>query len=61
MQLVEKEKIDLKHTIRTYLPTYLGEVGDKVTIHHLLNHTSGIANIDTVTSLESALKSGVPL
>lgn len=61
MQLVEKGKIDLNRTIKAYLPEYDGEGGHKVTIHQLLNHTSGMANIDTVKSLESALKNGVPL
>jgi CubicO group peptidase (beta-lactamase class C family) len=61
MQLVEKGEIDLNGTIKTYLPTYEGEGGDKVTIHHLLNHTSGMANIDTVKSIESALKNGLPV
>lgn len=61
MQLVEKGKIDLDRTIKTYLLDYKGEGGDKVTIHQLLNHTSGMANIDTVKSMESALKSGIPL
>jgi CubicO group peptidase (beta-lactamase class C family) len=61
MQLVEKGKLDLNRTIRDYLPDYKGEGGDKVMIHQLLNHTSGMANIDTVKSLESALKNGLPL
>jgi len=61
MQLVEKDKLDLNKTINNYLPDYKGEGAGKVTIHHLLNHTSGMANIDTVKSIESALKSGIPL
>lgn len=61
MQLVEQERVDLNSSLKTYLSTYPGESGDKITIHQLLNHTSGIANMDTVTSMESALKSGVPL
>lgn len=61
MQLWEKGEIDLNKTIKNYLPDYKGEGGDKVTIHQLLNHTSGMANTDTVKSIESALKSGIPL
>lgn len=61
MQLVEKGEIDLNKSIKTYLPDYKGEGGDKVTIHQLLNHTAGMANIDTVKSMESALKNGLPL
>lgn len=59
MQLVEQGKIDLQQPIKTYLPDYTGEGAGKVTIHQLLNHTSGMVNIDTVTSIESALKNGL--
>lgn len=42
MQLVEKGKIKLEGKLSDYLPYYRKDVGDKVTIHQLLNHTSGI-------------------
>lgn len=61
LQLQEQGKLDLGKTIGTYLPDYGGEGADKVTIHQLLNHTSGLANFDTVTSMEMALKSGIPV
>ncbi|MBI1781221.1 MAG: beta-lactamase family protein [Sphingobacteriales bacterium] len=61
MQLYESGKIDLDKTIKIYLPDYKGAGGDKVTIHQLLNHTSGMKNIDTITSIESAVKNGVPV
>ena len=61
MQLYEQGKLDVDKHIRDYLPDYKGEGGDKITIHQLLNHTSGLPNIDTVGSMESALKYGVPL
>jgi len=38
--------IDLNAPIKTYLPGYKGEGAEIVTIHHLLNHTSGIENIE---------------
>ncbi|MEO7292164.1 MAG: serine hydrolase domain-containing protein, partial [Ginsengibacter sp.] len=60
MQLYEQGKIDLNKTIKNYLPNYKGEVAGKVTIHQLLNHTSGMVNMDTVTSFESALRNGIP-
>lgn len=60
LQLHEGGKLDLNRTIRTYLPDYAGEGADKVTVHQLLNHTSGIQNSDTVKDLETALKSGIP-
>ncbi|MCF8260606.1 MAG: serine hydrolase [Melioribacteraceae bacterium] len=42
LQLVEKGKISLEGTISDYLPYYRKDIGAKVTIHQLLNHTSGI-------------------
>ncbi|OGU73062.1 MAG: hypothetical protein A2V93_00495 [Ignavibacteria bacterium RBG_16_34_14] len=42
MRLVEEGKIKLDGKITDYLPDYRKETGDKVTIHHLLTHTSGI-------------------
>ena len=61
LQLYEQGKIDLNKTIKTYLPDYTGEGADKVTIHQLLNHTSGMVSIDTITSFESVLKNGIPV
>jgi len=43
MQLVEAGKIDLHRAISVYLPYFRKDVGSKVTIHHLLTHTHGIA------------------
>ncbi len=42
MQLVEKGKIKLDDKLSDYLPYYRKDIGEKVTIHHLLTHTSGI-------------------
>ena len=42
LQLVEEGKIKLDGKLSDYLPDYRKETGDKVTIHQLLNHTSGI-------------------
>lgn len=42
LQLVEEGKIDLEGAITDYLPDYPAKQGEKVTIHHLLTHTSGI-------------------
>ena len=44
LQLIEKGKLNLQAKITDYLPTYRKETGDKVTIEHLLTHTSGILN-----------------
>ncbi len=42
LQLVEKGKIDLEGNLTDYLPYYRKDTGKKVTVHHLLTHTSGI-------------------
>jgi D-alanyl-D-alanine carboxypeptidase len=61
LQIFEQGKLDLDKTIGTYLPDYKGEARDKVTIHQLLNHTSGMKNTDSVPSLEYVVKNGFPL
>ncbi|HSK72602.1 MAG TPA: serine hydrolase domain-containing protein, partial [Pyrinomonadaceae bacterium] len=42
LQLVEEGKIKLDGRVTDYLPDYRKETGEKVTVHQLLNHTSGI-------------------
>jgi CubicO group peptidase (beta-lactamase class C family) len=42
LRLVEQGKLRLDGKLSEYLPDYRKDVGDKVTIHHLLTHTSGI-------------------
>src|SRR6185436_8340738 len=42
MQLVEQGKIKHDGKLSDYLPDYRKDTGQKVTIHHLLTHTSGI-------------------
>ena len=42
MQLVKEGKVKLDGKITDYLPEYRKDTGEKVTIHHLLTHTSGI-------------------
>ncbi len=42
LQLVEEGKVELDGKIVDYLPNYRQDTGGKVTIHHLLTHTSGI-------------------
>ncbi|MBK6282171.1 MAG: serine hydrolase [Draconibacterium sp.] len=44
LQLVEQGKLKLDVPIVTYLPDYPKPNGEKITIHHLLTHTSGIPN-----------------
>ncbi len=42
LQLVQQGKLKLDGTITDYLPDYPSKTGNKITIHHLLTHTSGI-------------------
>ena len=42
MQMVDRGEIDLGAPITRYLPDYPADTGNRITIHHLLNHTSGI-------------------
>lgn len=44
MQLVEQGKLRLEGKITDYLTDYPKAAGDKITLHHLLTHTSGIPN-----------------
>lgn len=42
LQLVDQGKVKLDAKLSEYLPAYRKDIGDKVTVHQLLNHTSGI-------------------
>jgi CubicO group peptidase (beta-lactamase class C family) len=42
LQLVDQGKLKLDGKISDYLPDYRKDIGEKVTVHHLLTHTSGI-------------------
>lgn len=61
LQLQEQGKLDLNKPIKNYLPNYPDKVSLKVTPHQLLNHTSGIILIDTVSSVDNAMKYGLGL
>ncbi len=57
MQLKEDGKLDLEAKITDYLPWYRKDTGNKITIHHLLTHTSGIPNYtgsaDTIADINT--------
>lgn len=44
LQLVDQGRLALDAPIRTWLPDYRADSGDRVTLRHLLNNTSGIPN-----------------
>lgn len=53
MQLEEKGSLSLNDPITKHLTDYPKETGDKITIHNLLSHTSGIPNY---TNMPEAMK-----
>jgi CubicO group peptidase (beta-lactamase class C family) len=53
MQLVEEGKIKLDGKLSDYLPEYRKDTGEKITIHHLLTHTSGIPSYTGLTGFWS--------
>jgi serine-type D-Ala-D-Ala carboxypeptidase len=42
MQLMEQHRVDLNAPLQQYIPTWTGPNKNKVTIRHLLTHTSGL-------------------
>jgi CubicO group peptidase (beta-lactamase class C family) len=48
MQLVQEGKIGLNDPITRYIPEYRKDTGDSVSIHQLLNHTSGIRSYTNI-------------
>src|SRR5687767_12916795 len=50
LQLVDQGKVKLDGKLSDYLPAYRKDIGDKVTIHQLLNHTSGIPSYTSVAN-----------
>ncbi len=43
-QLAEQGQLSFSAPFSTYLPTYPRQIADKVTVHHLLTHTSGLGS-----------------
>lgn len=60
LQFYEQGKLDLDQPIQTYLPDYSGEGATRVKIHNLLNHTSGMPNIDQgLTNYDESRRKGI--
>jgi CubicO group peptidase (beta-lactamase class C family) len=55
MQLVEGGKLKLEGKITGYLTDYPKATGDKITINHLLTHTSGIPNYTGLPAFQETL------
>jgi CubicO group peptidase (beta-lactamase class C family) len=59
LQLADEGTLDLRAPIRRYLPDYAGPGADRVTVHQLLTHTSGLEQYDRVASYEEAVAKGM--
>jgi CubicO group peptidase (beta-lactamase class C family) len=46
--LVEQGKVDLEGKLSDYLPYYRKDTGSRITIHHLLTHSSGIPSYTSI-------------
>lgn len=55
-QLVEKGKVAFDDPLSKFIPEYPDHIADKVTVHHLLTHTSGI-ELDNIKAFNEATKS----
>lgn len=56
MQLVAENKLALDMPLSKYLPNYPQENADKITIHHLLTHSSGIPNYTSFPSYRDLMR-----
>lgn len=59
LQLAQEGRLDLDAPLRAALPDYAGEGADRITVHQLLNHTSGLAQWDRVGSYQEAFANGI--
>lgn len=53
MQLQEEGRLNVDDTLDKYIPDYPS--GDRITIHHLLTHTSGIVNVTSLPEFRQYL------
>jgi hypothetical protein len=56
VQLAAENKLKLDAPITSYLPDYPKVTGDKITIHHLLTHTSGIPNFTSFPNYRDIMR-----
>jgi len=55
LTLVAENEVALDSTIATYLPEYPGPGTDRITIHHLLSHRSGLPNFTSFEDYQSRI------
>jgi len=51
MQSIEEGKLSLEDKLADRVPYYRKDTGSKITIHHLLNHTSGIPSYTNIPNI----------
>jgi D-alanyl-D-alanine carboxypeptidase len=61
LMLVDEGRLTLDTKVADAFPGYGGGGGREVTIRSLLNHTSGLPQLDTIGSLDEAFAKGLPL
>ncbi len=59
VQLVAENKIALDVPISNYLPDYPKKNADRITIHHLLTHTSGIPNYTSFPNYRELMRNPI--
>jgi CubicO group peptidase (beta-lactamase class C family) len=59
MRLVEQGKLSLDDTLQKFLPTY-DTKGNRVTVRHLLNHTSGIKSYTSLPAFGRVMRLDLP-
>ncbi|HEY0412704.1 MAG TPA: serine hydrolase domain-containing protein [Allosphingosinicella sp.] len=59
LQLHDQGKLDLQARAEAYLPELKGAPAGAVTVHQLLNHTSGLPQWDNIGSYQEAFAKGV--
>ncbi|SDG57120.1 CubicO group peptidase, beta-lactamase class C family [Dyadobacter soli] len=53
LQQVSRGKLRLNGTIADYLPNYPAAIGRRITLHQLLNHTSGISDVTNLPDFDT--------
>jgi CubicO group peptidase (beta-lactamase class C family) len=61
MLLVERGQVKLEEPVRTYLPEFRGEGTDKITVRHLMTHTSGLRPDLSLNPPWNGLETGLKL
>lgn len=59
LQLQERGLLNVKDALKKFIPDY--PHGDSITVHHLLNHTSGIANFTSMISYKEFMRQAATL